>query len=238
MEKIKMYFKYIIFVIVILILLIISIFLYYDAINKEDKKEDIIVEKKEKKEVKKEETKKEEVVDVKKYIYVDVKGAVNNPNVYMIEDDKRVIDAINIAGGLKEDSDISIINLSKKLKDEMCVIIYTKKEIEEYKKKNLSTNEIEEQLYKNIPKIDKNNDAEIKATSDSKNKENVVRGKISINTATIEELLNINGIGESKAKSIIEYRQANGPFSTIEDIKNVSGIGDALFEKIKDSITI
>ena len=62
--------------------------------------------------------------------------------------------------------------------------------------------------------------------------------KININTANEEELTTLNGIGTSKAKSIIEYRNNNGLFNSIEDIKNVSGLGDALFEKIKDSITV
>ena len=60
---------------------------------------------------------------------------------------------------------------------------------------------------------------------------------VNINTATIDELQTIKGVGESKAKSIIEYRKEN-KFIKIEDIKNVSGIGDSLFEKIKDYITI
>ena len=63
-------------------------------------------------------------------------------------------------------------------------------------------------------------------------------GKININTATVEELDKLPGIGPSIAKAIIDYRTANGPFKTIEDINNVKGIGDALFAKIKDSITV
>ena len=58
------------------------------------------------------------------------------------------------------------------------------------------------------------------------------------NTADEKELQNINGVGEAKAKSIIEYREENGLFTTIEDIKNVPGIGDSLFEKIKAYITV
>lgn len=61
---------------------------------------------------------------------------------------------------------------------------------------------------------------------------------ININTADEKKLQNINGVGEAKAKSIIEYREENGLFTTIEDIKNVPGIGDSLFEKIKAYITV
>ena len=63
-------------------------------------------------------------------------------------------------------------------------------------------------------------------------------GKININTAPAEELDELNGIGPSLAKAIIDYRTANGPFKTIEEINDVKGIGDALFAKIKDSITV
>ena len=62
--------------------------------------------------------------------------------------------------------------------------------------------------------------------------------KININTASLEQLMTLSGIGEAKAKAIIEYRESNGGFKSIEDIKNVSWIGDALFEKIKDFISV
>jgi len=61
---------------------------------------------------------------------------------------------------------------------------------------------------------------------------------VDINTATTDKLKTLNGIGDSKAKSIIEYREQNGGFKSIEEIKNVTGIGDKMFEKIKESITV
>ena len=63
-------------------------------------------------------------------------------------------------------------------------------------------------------------------------------GRININSASVEELTTLSGIGESKAKSIVDYRTRNGDFSAIEDITNVSGIGEAMFNKIKDDITV
>ena len=54
----------------------------------------------------------------------------------------------------------------------------------------------------------------------------------------MEELDQLPGIGPAIAKAIIDYRTQNGPFKTIEDINAVKGIGDALFEKIKDQITV
>jgi len=63
-------------------------------------------------------------------------------------------------------------------------------------------------------------------------------GKVNINTATVEELTQLTGIGESKAKSIVAYREENGFFSSIEDLLNVSGIGEGIFSRIKDAIEV
>ena len=62
--------------------------------------------------------------------------------------------------------------------------------------------------------------------------------KVNINTADLYTLMSLDGIGETYAQRIIDYREANGPFKAIEDIKNVPGIGEKRFEMIKDSITI
>ena len=120
----------------------------------------------------------------------------------------------------------------------MFIIIYTKEEIDKYKKDTISTSVINKKLEKDIPKIDENNDANIVTTSDNKTSNLEENKLININTSTKEELLTLPSIGSSKADSIIKYRQENGNFEKIEDIKNVSGIGDSLFEKIKDYITV
>lgn len=240
MEIIKYNYKYFIVIGVVVVLLFVSYFLYVQS-NEEIEEEPVVLEKKNPDKTKQDEVKEitdEEIQinEAKNYLYIDIKGAVNNPNVYMIEDGKRVIDAINAAGGLKEDADTSILNLSKKLTDEMYIIVYTKNEIEQYKNQKLNNKEILEKLEEELLIVDDYNDAKIK-TQEAK-KDVTSEMKISINTATKEQLLTINGIGESKADSIIKYREENGRFKTIEEVKNVSGIGDSLFEKIKDYITI
>lgn len=68
--------------------------------------------------------------------------------------------------------------------------------------------------------------------------EKIINYPININSCSLEELLTIKGLGDIKAKKIIEYRDANGLFKSIEDIKNINGIGDALFNKIKEFITV
>ena len=62
--------------------------------------------------------------------------------------------------------------------------------------------------------------------------------KVNINTATVEELMSLKGIGEKKAESIVEYREEIGSFATIDELKGVKGIGDKVFNKIKDHIAI
>lgn len=159
---------------------------------------------------------KEEITKV----IVDIKGMVASPGVYEVESTFRVNDVITLAGGLLEGADTSKINLAKVVYDEMTIIIYSKEEvIEKFKEENCICEE-----------CDIINNACINDITDN--------NLININTATKEELQTITGIGESKAKAIIEYREENGLFQNIEDIKNVSGIGESLFEKIKVYITV
>lgn len=166
-------------------------------------------------------------------IKVEIKGAVKTEGVYEITDDTTVEDLVKKSGGLRNDADISVVNLSKKLKDEDVVIIYTKEEVSEMKKGSTSIKYIEKECV--CPKVF--NAACIEDIIDDSASVINKTGKVSLNTGTLDELLTIPGIGESKAKLIIEYRNKNG-FKQIEDIMNVKGIGDGIFEKIKDYITI
>lgn len=83
-----------------------------------------------------------------------------------------------------------------------------------------------------------NNESVVSATITNNSSNDSKDGIININSASLSELQNINGIGEVKAQSIIDYREKSGGFKSIEDIKNVEGIGDKTFEKIKDKISI
>jgi competence protein ComEA len=183
-----------------------------------------------------EETVTEEVEEEVKTLKVDIKGAVKNPGVYTVTEDNRVKDVIDMAGGLLKNAHTSFINLSKKVTDEMVIIIYTNEEIEALEKEETIQYEVVE-VPCECP--DTQNDACIEEKKETTNTTTsaTTEHKININTATQEELLTIPGIGESKAKNIINYRESF-PFETIEDIKEVSGIGDALFEKIQDYITV
>lgn len=142
-------------------------------------------------------------------VVVDIKGEVIKPGTYEMVLGKRVIDVINESGGLTTKADTSSINLSEKITDEMLIV---------------------------IPSIDDEKSEIVNNKIPSKNEPN--DGKISINTGNIDELKKIKGIGEVKAKSIIEYRNQNGKFKSIEEIKNVNGIGSSTFEKIKNYIKV
>ena len=162
-------------------------------------------------------------------IYVDIKGSVLNPGVYKLKNNSRVIDAIKESGGITKDANTRFINLSKRLEDGDVIVVYSNTEIKEAEK--------QETIYVETPCIceEVKNDACFKEENKAKVKTN---NKVNINTASLAELETLTGIGEAKAKSIIDYRTKNGKFKTIDDIKNVSGISETIFSKIKENITI
>ena len=201
----------------IIILLYVAGFVYLLTLIKHEKKAEVNNDFKLAKEV--------EVGN--EYIYVDVKGSVNNPGVYKLKRDSRVIDAIDKSGGITEEANTRYINLSKQLNDGDVVMVYSTKEINDAKKDNT--------VYIETPCVceEVKNDACIKEETPT-----ITNGKININTASIDELKTLSGIGDAKAKAIIEYRTTNGNFKSIEEIVNVNGINESLFTKIKDNITI
>ena len=142
-------------------------------------------------------------------IYVHIDGEVKNPGVYKMKIGDRVNDAIQAAGGLTENADKGRINLATKLRDEMKI---------------------------HISKIGETN-SDLSNESKDDNSEGNNSKLININTASKEELCKLTGIGENKAKLIIEYREKK-KFTKIEDITKVSGIGKKTFEKIKNDITV
>lgn len=191
--------------------------------------------------IEKEDEDKEETIE-EIFYKVDIKGAVNNPGVYELKSSSRVIEVINLAGGLNEFADTSVTNLSKFITDEMVIVIYTKDEVSSFNEviKEEEKEEKECIIYNEIIQNDscKDNIANDNSNDSVNDEQLAIDTKVSINTADITLLMTLPGIGESKAKSIIEYREKEGKFNSIEDITNVSGIGEKLFEEIKDYITV
>lgn len=199
MYKINKNNKAIIFIIVIII--VVAIYYLYTKSTEED---DILVQNI--LTINQSTNENEFTKDEKIFIYVS--GAVNSPGVIEIDDNSRVKDAIEKAGGLKENADLTNINLAEKLEDEKKIYIPEEGE-------NTSKEVVEEINNQESQKL-----------------------KVNINTANSSELQKLPGIGPSLAESIVEYRKQNGRFASVEDIKKVSGIGENKFNKIKEYIRI
>lgn len=237
LEKYKLY--VIISVISIFLLCILIYILFYK--KESDMEEIVLVEKNSSVTLLKEEVIEDKINDNK--IKVDVKGQVEKAGVYELESDSRVIDAIKEAGGLKKDANTDYINLSKKLVDEMIIIIYSNDEVNKFKEEDKKIIYIEYvcKCPDNINDAcitDKDivNTNGVEENKDSNLEEN--NGLVSINKGTKEDLMTLTGIGESKAENIIKYREEHGEFKKIEDIMNVSGIGESAYAKIKDYIKL
>ena len=241
MEKTKYYInKYKIIIVIIFLILLLLFSLLYPVLF--SIKEENIVQPLE---IKEEKNTKEENESQK--IKVDIKGFVKEPGVYEMNENDRVIDVIRKAGGLIEKSNTEYINLSKKLIDEMIIIIYSDDEIEKFKEIDKEVIYIEYECIcpdnKNDACISREDTVNTNGIKEKENASNETKEEendslISINNGTLEELMTLSGIGESKAKAIIEYREKNGEFKKIEDIMNVSGIGEAAYSKIKDNIKL
>ena len=156
----------------------------------------------------------EDSIDRNKII-VEIKGEVAKPDVYQLEEGSIIKDLIDMAGGVTEEADLSRINRAEELLNhELIIIGNINDETESSVVQNSST------------------------SSSSGNNSDKGSTLININTADLEQLKEITGIGNIKAQSIIDYREANGGFKSLEELKNVDGIGDKTFEKIKEQITL
>lgn len=159
---------------------------------------------------------KQEEIDL---IVIHIAGEVKNPGIVKIKEGARIADVIEKAGGLTEKANITNINLAYIIEDGQKITIPSKEQdTQEYILKESGEGIMEENS--------KTNTASTKNTT------------VNINKASKEELQTLQGIGESTAQKIIDYREQNGNFKQIEDIKNVPGIGDSKFEAIKGSIKV
>lgn len=142
-----------------------------------------------------------------------IDGCVNRPGVYSFKKDDRIKDIVGLAGGFTKEADTKSVNLAMKLKDEMKIFIPSKNETSKLQNHNTENSQI--------------------VTLKDNNSTNLVN----INTADSNKLQTLPGIGPSKAKKIIEFREKN-QFKKIEELKNVDGIGEKTFESLKSLITI
>jgi competence protein ComEA len=147
-------------------------------------------------------------------VIVDVRGAVSKPGVYTLPVGSRVQDVLAQAGGTSSNADTRPLNLARKLNDG-------------------------EQLY--VPRVGEATPTPAPVAAPAKSGAANTKapiGKININTASVEELDALPGIGPALGQRIVDYRTQNGAFGAIQDLKKVRGIGDKSFEELKDLITV
>lgn len=201
-----------------------------------------------------EEKQEDEKENKEEKIIVHLSGAVEKEGIIELNENSRIADAIEKAGGIKENACIDEINLAYKLEDGMKIYIPTKEECKKQQEENkqliqtetsgISNSNSQESQNKNATtssgtatNAGKTNSGGTSITGTSNNN-TAKQGKVNINTASQTELETLPGIGPSTALKIVNYRKEKGKFKKIEDIKEVSGIGDSKYNKIKDLITI
>ena len=153
----------------------------------------------------------EDKTTVSTVIYVDVKGEVHHPGVYQMKAENRVKDLIEAAGGFTPLADDQKLNLAQLLEDQLVIVVLKKGE---------------------------EANSELAQAPTPHKKEVGKEGKVNINTATVEELKTLKGIGEKKAEAIIEYRKQNGSFKNKEELMKVRGIGKKLYESLQERVIV
>ena len=164
-----------------------------------------------------------------KTLVVHICGAVSAPGVYELPAGSRIIDAVEAGGGFLPEADEACCNLAEEIVDGCQIYIMTKSEScadgQTEKKAGIQTS----------PDSDmQTTDRNVRSNSAPA----LENGLVNLNTADIAALMTLPGIGESRAKAIISYREQHGAFAQIEDIMKISGIKQAAFSKIKDKITV
>ena len=164
-----------------------------------------------------------------KTLVVHICGAVSAPGVYELPAGSRIIDAVEAGGGFLPEADEACCNLAEEIVDGCQIYIMTKSEScadgQAEKKAGIQTS----------PDSDmQTTDRNVRSNSAPA----LENGLVNLNTADVAALMTLPGIGESRAKAIISYREQHGAFAQIEDIMKISGIKQAAFSKIKDKITV
>ena len=164
-----------------------------------------------------------------KTLVVHICGAVSAPGVYELPAGSRIIDAVEAGGGFLPEADEACCNLAEEIVDGCQIYIMTKSEScadgQTEKKAGIQTS----------PNSDmQTTDRNVRSNSTTA----LENGLVNLNTADVAALMTLPGIGESRAKAIISYREQHGAFAKIEDIMKISGIKQAAFSKIKDKITV
>lgn len=199
--------------------IVVGIFIFYMSTKTKNYDYSVVNEATESDTKEEEEEIEKQIEEKPKEIVVHITGAVENEGIVKLEEGSRIIDAIEAAGGTTSDVNLKMVNLAYKISDGQKIYIPRISDLEEGIEISGDTG-----LYGTL-----NSEMQIDSNANT---------KININTANVNQLTSISGIGESTANKIIEYREKNGKFKNIEEIKNVSGIGEAKYESIKNYICV
>lgn len=134
-------------------------------------------------------------------IAIDVRGAIGTPGIIYLAPEGRLIDVVNLSGGLAPNADRTLINLSTRVYDGQMIVFPTQ-------------------------------------VSTSINGENAPAGLVNINTASIDELKELPGIGDVLAGRIVDYRDENGPYISLDELTNVQGITPSSVEGLRPLVTV
>ncbi|MEK4340189.1 helix-hairpin-helix domain-containing protein [Brevibacillus sp. FSL K6-6036] len=159
-------------------------------------------------------------------LYVDVKGKVKHPGLYALEPGARVADAIEKAGGTLPDGDVERINLAEKLTDGSAILIPVKGAASACSQQDVAS------------AVSPSASASASGSGSGSASPSAAGKGVNVNTATLEELMTLPGVGESRAKAILEYRTKKGGFRSPDELKQISGIGAKIYERMKDQIRI
>ena len=172
------------------------------------------------------ETKTERVAAAKpKSVTCDISGAVNHQGVYTLKSGARLNELIAAAGGIKSNAQLKRVNRALILKDQDKIHI-------PYIGEKIKAEQV-------VESVSSNSSDPVSSEFNDKNSGQTTAGnKVNINTANLQQLQQLNGIGEKKAQQIIAYRQKSGQFKSIEELKQVSGIGEKTFVALKDQLEV
>ena len=161
-------------------------------------------------------------------VYVYICGAVKKPGVYELKTGSRICDALKKAGGFAKGAARESLNLAETVSDGQMIRIVTRKELKDAAKHAAS----------DTAEVPAGADPGAFGGSDPSAQSPDSTGKVNLNTADLNALMTLNGIGQAKAAQIIAFREANGSFQTTEDLMKVPGIKQGTYDKLKDQVTV
>jgi competence protein ComEA len=143
-------------------------------------------------------------------VVVDVSGAVKRPGVYSLTTQDRVEDALERAGGATRRADLTQLNRAAKLEDGRQILVPTRGKVA----------------------------TAVAPATPGGTAAAAPEGPINLNTATLEQLDTLDGVGPATAQKIIEYREQHGGFKTVDELDQVSGIGEKRLATLREHVTV